>query len=311
MVRYTLRQCAYFRAVAEHGGIAQAARVLNASQPSLAQALDKLEELTGLRLFDRYHARGLCLTLQGRAFLKHVIALEDQAEQVAREAAALSAEVSGEIRLGCFYTLAPFYVAGLIRTHLQAFPGVRIIPHEMELTKLAEGARDGSLDMSLTYDLGADLDGLALTRLAFVAPVVLLSADHKKAAKRAIWLKELADEPYVMFDLPGSRGFYERLLARHRIAPPIAYTSTSLEAVRSAVGNGFGFTLAAMRPSHPESYDGNRLVALPIRDKIQPLQIVLAHREAQRKSLLASRFLNHAISFFGGRPGPDSSAANS
>ena len=48
MVRYTLRQCTYFRAVAESGGIAQAARALNISQPSVAQALEKLEDVTRL-----------------------------------------------------------------------------------------------------------------------------------------------------------------------------------------------------------------------------------------------------------------------
>ena len=42
MVRFTLKQCRYFLAVADHGGIAQAARALNISQPAIAQALNKL-----------------------------------------------------------------------------------------------------------------------------------------------------------------------------------------------------------------------------------------------------------------------------
>ncbi len=89
MVRYTLRQCTYFRAVAEQGGIAQASRALNISQPSIAQALDKLEDILGIVLFERHHARGLTLTLQGRLFLQHAVALEEQAEQVARQASAI------------------------------------------------------------------------------------------------------------------------------------------------------------------------------------------------------------------------------
>ena len=308
MVRYTLRQCSYFRAVAEHGGIAQAARVLHVSQPSLSQALDKLEELTGLRLFDRHHARGLTLTPQGRAFLAHVAALERQAEQVAREASALAAELSGEIRLGCFYTLAPFYLAGLIRTHRLAYPGVRVNPCEMELTGLADGVRDGTLDLALTYASGADLGGLVLTRLSTVRPTVLLNADHPKASAGSIWLRELAHEPYVMFDLPGSRGYYEQFLTQNRLAPPIAYTSRSLEAVRSAVGNGFGFTLAAMRPSSGSTYDGKRVVALRIRDEVELLHIVLARRATRQNNLLLSRFTEHAAGFFGGSRkvgGPD------
>ncbi|MFD2032696.1 LysR family transcriptional regulator [Ancylobacter dichloromethanicus] len=111
MVRYTLRQLGYFRAVAEQGGIAPAARALNISQPSIAQALQKLEGALGLTLFERHHARGLTLTLQGRLFLQHAAALAAGAEQVEREARALAAETAGEIRLGVFRTLAPFYAA--------------------------------------------------------------------------------------------------------------------------------------------------------------------------------------------------------
>ena len=68
MVKFTIKQCAYFVAVAEQGGIAQASRVLNISQPAVAQAIDKLEALFDFRLFDRHHARGTEMTPQGRAF---------------------------------------------------------------------------------------------------------------------------------------------------------------------------------------------------------------------------------------------------
>ncbi len=69
MFNITIKQCAYFNAVAEQGGIAQASRVLNISQPAVAQAIDKLEHIYGFRLFERHHARGTELTPQGRSFL--------------------------------------------------------------------------------------------------------------------------------------------------------------------------------------------------------------------------------------------------
>ena len=68
MARFTLKQCSYFLAVAEHGGIAQAARVLNITQPAIAQALDKLEDVYGFKLLKRHHAKGTELTAEGRAF---------------------------------------------------------------------------------------------------------------------------------------------------------------------------------------------------------------------------------------------------
>lgn len=294
MVRFTLRQCAYFRAVAEHGGVAQAARALNISQPSVAQALAKLEDVTALRLFDRHHARGATLTAQGRVFLRHVAALEAQAAQVAREAQALAAETAGEIRLGCFTTLAPFYVAGLIRSHAAAYPGVRIRSSEGQLTPLAEAVREGSLDVALTYDLGPDLDGLEVTPLASIRPMVVIAADHPLGARSSVRIAELSREPYVMFEGAGSRSYFEGVLAAHGVAPRVAYASASLEAVRSAVGAGLGFTLLGVRPRRDETYDGAPLTLMRIEDDVEPLRVVLAARREQRPDALVRRFVEHA-----------------
>lgn len=298
MVRFTLRQCAYFRAVAEQGGIAQAARVLNISQPSVAQAIDKLEDVTGLVLFERHHARGLTLTLQGRLFLDHVKRLDDDARQVEREALALAAGTSGEIRLGVFWTLAPFYAAGLIRSFADVAPGIAIRQQELSLVQLADGLREGSLDFALTYDQGAPAGGLAFRPLAELRPMAVVGKDHPLAGRDAVDLSELADAPYVMFDAPGSRSYFEDLLAAGGISPPIAYASTSMEAVRSAVAAGFGFTLLVMRPPSPLTYDGGEVRTLQIRDDLRPLRVVLAFRAVAHAGKIAQRFADHAVAYF-------------
>jgi len=298
MVRYTLRQCTYFRAVAEQGGIAQAARALHISQPSIAQALAKLEDVTGLILFERHHARGLTLTLQGRIFLQHVARLEEQAAQVEREASALAAEAAGEIRFGVFWTLAPFYAADLIRGFAAQAPGVIVRPKEMALTELVEALHEGSIDLALTYDRGADLDGLDSIELAAFPPMVVIAADHPLAARRSVHLSELAHEPYVMLDGPGSRAYFERLLEESGIDPPIAYVSTSLEAVRSAVAAGFGFTLLVMRPPSSRTYDGRKVKTLRIEGGVRVLSIVLASRPGAHHGLILRRFSAHAAAYF-------------
>lgn len=303
MVRYTLRQCTYFRAVAEHGGIAQAARALNISQPSVAQALDKLEGVTGLVLFDRHHARGLTLTLQGRIFLQHVTSLEQQAQQVEREASALAAEAAGEIRLGVFWTLSPFYAAGLIRAFADEAPGVIVRQREMSLADLADSLREGSIDLALTYDRGGEPDGLAFVELAALRPMVVLAADHRLAGRCSVDLAELADEPYVMLDGPGSRSYFENLLAESGINPRISYISTSLESVRSAVAAGFGFTLLVMRPPSPITYDGGRVNTLQIDNDVRSLRIVLASRDGAHRGLILRRFTDHAVAYFASRQG--------
>lgn len=298
MVRFTLRQCTYFRAVAEHGGIAQAARALNISQPSVAQALEKLEDLTSLSLFERHHARGLSLTLQGRILLKHMSSLEAQAEQVEREAAMLAAEAAGEIRLGVFWNLSPFYAAGLLRSFADALPGVVVKQREMSLSNLAAAVRDGLIDLALTYDRGAEASGLDFVELAALRPMVVVPASHPLAGRGSIDISEVANEPYVMFDAPGSRSYFEDLLQEVGISPPISYVSMSLEAVRSAVAAGFGFTLLVMRPPSDVTYDGGKVATLQINDAVRPLRIVLASRSNAHRGPLLRHFTANAIDYF-------------
>lgn len=298
MVRFTLKQCAYFIAVSEHGGISQAARVLNISQPSVAQALEKLETLTGLTLFDRHHARGLDLTAQGRSFLSQVRQLDEHAHRVAREASLLKSGSRGEIRLGCFHTIAQFHLARLTGEFAARDPGIVISPSELSMDRLSEAVGDGALDMAITYETAPGLGELEVETLADITPHIILAEDHDLAGRKELHLGDLADLPYVMFDGPGSRPYFESLLADCGLAPDIAYSSSAIESVRSAVGNGFGFSLLALRPLHNQTYDGRRVVTIPIADDVAGIRIVLATRRGRHQAPPMLRFKQHCRTYF-------------
>jgi DNA-binding transcriptional LysR family regulator len=57
-----LRHLRYFVAVAQHGGISQAARALHIAQPALTKQIQDLEEELGIVLVER-QARGIDLTV--------------------------------------------------------------------------------------------------------------------------------------------------------------------------------------------------------------------------------------------------------
>jgi LysR family transcriptional regulator, hca operon transcriptional activator len=66
-----LRHLRYFVAVAQAGGLTEAAqRKLHTSQPSLSRQIRDLEEEVGAQLLTR-RARGVELTPAGRTFLDH------------------------------------------------------------------------------------------------------------------------------------------------------------------------------------------------------------------------------------------------
>jgi DNA-binding transcriptional LysR family regulator len=298
MVRFTLQQLRYFRAVADHGGIAQAARILHIAQPSVAQAVAKLEAQTGLTLFERHHARGVSLTAPGRHFLAEAVALLDHAEQAGRVAAALAREDSGELRLGCFLTIAAFYLPALVHGFRDSHPAIRIEPRELTLDAIAAGLSAGDLDMALTYDIGRLPAGCGAAGMLTIEPKVILPATHRLARRATVTAADLADQPYVLFEAPGSTEYFTLLLNKAGLSPRIGYSATSIEGVRSAVANGFGFSIVALRPDGPRSYDGKRIKTIALAGKTDPLHIVLASRPGFAGSTLAKRFTSQCRSYF-------------
>lgn len=275
MVQLTLKQCGYFIAVAEHGGIAQAARALHISQPAVAQALGKLEQILGLRLILRHHARGTELTPQGRAFLRSARDLLRQADRAEAHARALAANLAGTIRFGCFHTIAPFHLARLVKAYGADRPDVQIAVIEAMQDEIVGGIEAGDLDLALTYDMSLEDCVLERRVVARLRPFVLLSDDHPLAARPSVAMAELAREPLVVFDGPSSREYFDGVLRAAGIRPTVSFRSRSLESVRSAVANGFGFSLSVMPAGRDETHGGGRVVSVAIDGKVEPLPVVL------------------------------------
>ena len=303
MVKITLKQCAYFVAVAEQGGIAQASRILNLSQPAVTQALNKLEHLFEFRLFERHHARGTELTPQGRAFISSARKLLQVAERSEQDAKAIAADMTGVIRLGCFHSIAPFYLPQIISSYRKSFPNIKITSSELRQDEIISAISAGEIDLALTYDMSLEHCPVERQVVTELKPFLLLSEHHIRAKQTTISLADMANEPFVMFEGPSSRDYFESILATHGINPPVSYNSKSMESVRSAVSNGLGFSLSVMKLAHKDAYDGDHVVSIPIADDIEPLAIVLVRKQGASLSGQIKRFSLFCEEYFNNQSG--------
>jgi DNA-binding transcriptional LysR family regulator len=298
MVRFTIKQCTYFVVVAEQGGIAQASRVLNISQPAVAQAIDKLESLFKFRLFDRHHARGTELTPQGRAFIKSARSFLLEAEKTEHDARAISTDTAGIIRFGCFHTIAPYYVPQIMSAYKKKFSNVEIDACEMRQDEIMHSLAAGEIDLALTYDMSLQDYPVERQVVAKLKPFILVYENHPCAMQSSISLADVAQEPFVMFDGYSSREYFENIFASRGITPKVVYRSKSMESVRSAVANGLGFSLAVMRPQYENSYDNNTVVRMAIDDEIAPMAIVLVHKQGTSLSGQVAKFASFCKNYF-------------
>jgi len=153
-VRFTLRQLEYFVAVAEHGGIALASRLLNVSSPSISTAISQLKDNSQVQLFVGRHARRLSLTDDGQHFYDHARRLLADAEGLQQAADDISGRIGGKLHAGCLSIFAGFVLPELCKGFEDAFPAVEIEQTHTDQAKLLELLARSDIDIALTYNLG-------------------------------------------------------------------------------------------------------------------------------------------------------------
>ena len=295
-MRYTLRQIEYFIATAETGSITLASERLNISQPSISTAISHLEIELETQLFVRHHAKGLSLTSAGRALLLEAKRLIDQAEQMYAVASEINQKIRGQLSLGCLVTLASMVMPELSHSFTSAYPATRIVQTVSNHEDLLERLSRAEIDVALSYDLLIPED-YDFVPLASLPPHVLVGEAHPLARLSSISLEELASEPLILLDLPISREYFMGIFAKQGLEPNIVTRSSHQEVIRTMVANGYGYTLANVRPRAQVAMDGRPVVRVPISGEHKPMVIgVLSYRQGRRSRLL-NIFEQHCKSF--------------
>jgi DNA-binding transcriptional LysR family regulator len=280
----SLTQLVYFARCAELSSMTEAAASLFVAQSAVSTSIANLEHRLGAPLFVRRRAKGLVLTAAGEAFLvrtRRILADIDDAV-----AAVDPGNVSGNLPVGVFPSLAPFFVPEIAQRLALAYPGIDAHFIELSAGGLESALADRAVEVALTYDLGL---GPAIHRehLRRAPLYVAVGADDPLAGRDRVYLFELANEPMVLLDLPHSRDYFTGVFTRRGLAPVIRHRFTSFEAVRAMVARGHGFTLLNQRPVHDLTYDGGRLVVIDLAEETDSLDIVLA--SAQPVAALSRR----------------------
>jgi DNA-binding transcriptional LysR family regulator len=296
LTNYSLRQIRYFIARVDCGGIAQASRSLNISQPSISVAIKELEVSFGMQLFVRRRASGMKLTPVGQRFYEHALRLHRGAREFEQKALGENNQIAGEISLACFETLAPLYAPSLIASFQKLFPGVTIKLHIAAQARIIHGLRTGAYDIAICYtrELPPGIENVAL--LPDLFPHAVLPKGHRLANVGPVSLSMLAFEPFILLDIWPSNEYFLSLFEAKGISPNVAYLAPSLEMVRGLVGHGLGFSLLTTEPTNTLTFDGKEVVTLPISDQTVPSTIAMAWHDATELTRTTREFLFHCQS---------------
>jgi DNA-binding transcriptional LysR family regulator len=144
-----LRQLEYLTALAREQHFGRAAAACNVSQPALSTAIRKLEGELGVELVQR--AGGTAeLTPAGRDLLRWADLTLVGVEGLKSEAARLTTELRGRLRLGVIPTALPT-VGRILQPMLDLHPGVDVQVSSMSSREIGLQMKAHGIDAGVTY----------------------------------------------------------------------------------------------------------------------------------------------------------------
>ncbi|MBV2235576.1 MAG: LysR family transcriptional regulator [Sterolibacterium sp.] len=242
----TLTDLRYIVALARERHFGRAAEKCRVAQPTLSVAVKKLEEQLGVALFER--GAEVTLTPIGEQIVAQAQRVLAEAGRIPELAAQGRDALSGSLRIGVIYTIAPYLLPSLVPLLRERAPQMPLVIQEGFTEKLVAAVKAGDLDVVILA-LPLHETGLVAQPIYEEAFRVLLPAQHAWAQQTQIEATALLDESLLL--LGAGNCFRDQVLdlCAHAAAAeatsdaPQVLEGSSLETIRYMVASGLGVTV--------------------------------------------------------------------
>ncbi|MBK8150882.1 MAG: LysR family transcriptional regulator [Acidobacteria bacterium] len=278
-------------AVAQEKSFSRAAEVLNRTQPAVSQAIRRLEQEIGERLFDRSSKDGT-LTLGGEILLdyaRQMLNLRQTAQNAIKEMRDLH---HGKVTISANEHTV-FYLLPVIREFRKLYPMIKIevqrgvasrIPKEITAREVELGVVSFKPTDSSIVAVPVMTDELAL----IVAP------DHPLAPRTSVSVKELGVETFIAHNAVSPyRQKVIETFEKNKTRLNISVELPSLEAIKRLVETGAGVALVPKLSAQSELASGH-LKALSVTEMKLERKLNIVYRRNSELSHAAKVFLKLA-----------------
>ena len=145
-IKFRHLQC--FLAVSQHRNLHRAADALSITQPAVSKTLKDLEDILGVRLFERGRA-GAVLTREAEIFFKHAQASVSALEQAQQVMAQVRGMASPILRVGASPTLTASFLPSVLMALGERLPRLQVSLLTGTTAQLMAQLREGEFDLVL------------------------------------------------------------------------------------------------------------------------------------------------------------------
>ena len=129
-------------------------------------------------------------------------------------------------------------------------------------------------------------------QLAVLPPFAILAEDHPLAHRPSVSIEDLAPLPMILLDLPLSAAYFLSFFDKLGVKPRIVERAQDMAVVHSLVGNGFGYSIANIRPRRDVAPDGKRLRFVPLSGAQKPMRMGLLCAAGAKSALTVQAFVD-------------------
>ena len=271
--RISLELWRSLQAVVDAGGYAQAADLLHKSQSAVTYAVQKIESLLGVKVFEVV-GRKAHLTPTGEVLYRRAKALLDEAGALESAAGSLAAGWEPELRLAVEIIFPTWLLLQCFVRFADERPQTRIELYETVLSGTEEALLQRKVDLAICSQIPAGFAGDPLMRLRFVAAAHPQHALHRLG--RELTLQDLREHRHLVIRDTGSQRRSGSWLGAEQ-SLTVSHKATSIHAAVM----GLGFAWYAEDTIRGEITDG-LLKPLPLREggeRWGELYLVFADRD--------------------------------
>ena len=251
------RELLYIKAIAETKSISKAAKKLFIAQPSLSQALQKIEENIGTKLFVRNHD-GMKLTLAGEKYYLTAIEILNIYNDFKNEVTYINDLKRGRITIGITNFLGTYLLPKLLPQFTQRYPGIEVYIREESSTVLENSLAEATIDFAIMHYHPFSEKKFIDYDLLYRDPILLATQrDHllskhaflkgNKDAYPTINIQWFRDEKFILMDKGKRiRQISDNIFHEAGIKPNICLSLKNFETARRLASTGYGIAFVPM-----------------------------------------------------------------
>lgn len=246
------KELLYIKTIADTQSISKAAEELFIAQPSLSQALQRIERELGTHLFIR-EPRGMKLTYAGEKYYLMAKEILDIYSDFKSEITHINELKAGRLVIGIARYMGMNVLPNVLPDFNKNYPNVEIIIREENTRVLEDLVLSGDVDFALTHIHKKDMNEKIQYEILREDDFLLVTEKNhlknfdkllEKDGKKFVDLRDLKDESFIMLNVnKGIRRVQDMVLKSYGISPKVLIKTKNFETAKRLAANGLGITI--------------------------------------------------------------------